>query len=131
MTTRSTLLSQITTNLTGSNVSVSQELPWLADGVELYKKNKKHFYLSEESESREEFIKTLDKNDVEEKTITLNGYLVVDAKNQPGDITSVVANIMSANSSITNTIDNSVSYKTTFEGDDIIYTFEYNFITIT
>jgi heterodisulfide reductase subunit A-like polyferredoxin len=131
MTTRSTLLSQITTNLTGSNVSVSQELPWLADGVELYKKNKKHFYLSEESESREEFIKTLDKSDVEEKTITLNGYLVVDAKNQPGDITSVVANIMSANSSITNTIDNSVSYETTFEGDDIIYTFEYNFITIT
>lgn len=131
MTTRSTLLSQITTNLTGSNVTVSSELPWLQDGTELYKKNKKHFYLSEESESREEFIKTLDKNDVEEKTVTLNGYLVVDAKNQPGDITNVVANIMSANSSITSTIDNSVSYATTFEGDDIIYTFEYNFITIT
>jgi hypothetical protein len=131
MTTRSTLLSQITTNLTGSNVAVSSELPWLQDGTELYKKNKKHFYLSEESESRDEFIKTLDKNDVEEKTVTLNGYLVVDAKNQPGDITNVVANIMNANSSITSTIDNSVSYETTFEGDDIIYTFEYNFITIT
>jgi len=103
----------------------------LQDGTELYKKNKKHFYLSEESESRDEFIKTLDKNDVEEKTVTLNGYLVVDAKNQPGDITNVVANIMNANSSITSTIDNSVSYETTFEGDDIIYTFEYNFITIT
>jgi|DEB0MinimDraft_10_1074344.scaffolds.fasta_scaffold140889_2 hypothetical protein len=131
MTTRSTLLSQITTNLTGSNVAVSSELPWLQDGTELYKKNKKHFYLSEESESRDEFIKTLDKNDVEEKTVTLNGYLVVDAKNQPGDITNVVANIMNANSSITSTIDNSVSYETTFEGDDIVYTFEYNFITIT
>lgn len=128
---RSTLLTQITTNLTGSNVSVSQELPWLQDGVELYKKNKKHFYLSEESEDREEFIKTLDKNDVEEKTTTLNGYLVVDAKNQPGDIANVVANIMSANSSITGTISNEVSYETEIEGDDIIYTFEYNFITIT
>ena len=40
---RSTLLTQITTNLAGSNVTVSQELPWLQDGVELYKKNKKTF----------------------------------------------------------------------------------------
>jgi len=128
---RSTLLTQITTNLSGSNVTVSQELPWLQDGVELYKKNKKHFYLSEESEDREEFIKTLDKSDVEEKTTTLNGYLVVDAKNQPGDIANVVANIMSANSSVTGTISNEASYETSIEGDDIIYTFEYNFITIT
>ena len=128
---RSTLLTQITTNLSGSNVTVSQELPWLQDGVELYKKNKKHFYLSEESEDREEFIKTLDKSDVEEKTTTLNGYLVVDAKNQPGDIANVVANIMSANSSVTGTISNEASYETAIEGDDIIYTFEYNFITIT
>ena len=128
---RSTLLTQITTNLTGSNVTVSQELPWLQDGVELYKKNKKHFYLSEESEDREEFIKTLDKSDVEEKTTTLNGYLVVDAKNQPGDISNVVVNIMSANSSVTGTISNEASYETSIEGDDIIYTFEYNFITIT
>ena len=128
---RSTLLTQITTNLTGSNVTVSQELPWLQDGVELYKKNKKHFYLSEESEDREEFIKTLDKSDVEEKTTTLNGYLVVDAKNQPGDIANVVANIMSANSSVTGTISNEASYETSIEGDDIIYTFAYNFITIT
>jgi hypothetical protein len=29
---RSTLLSQITTNLAGSNVSVSQELPWNSGG---------------------------------------------------------------------------------------------------
>lgn len=131
MSTRATLLSQITTNIATSNISVSQELPWLQDGTELYKKNKKHFYLSEESELQDEFIKTLDKNDVRENTITLNGYLVVDAKNQPSDTSNVVANILSANSSITNTIDNRVGYETTFEGDDIIYTFEYNFITIT
>lgn len=131
MSTRATLLSQITTNIATSNISVSQELPWLQDGTELYKKNKKHFYLSEESEEQDEFIKTLDKSDVRENTITLNGYLVVDAKNQPSDTSNVVANILSANSSITNTIDNRVGYETTFEGDDIIYTFEYNFITIT
>jgi|TARA_R110002020_G_scaffold170331_3_gene359943 hypothetical protein len=127
---RSTLLSQITTNLAGSNVSVSQELPWNSGGQVLYLKNKKHFYLDEEQESREEFIKTLDKQDVEQKTITLNGYLTVDAKNQPGDIANVVANIIAANSSITTTIDNSVEVTTEIENDDITYTFEYNFITI-
>tara|TARA_R100001510_G_scaffold57502_1_gene65835 strand:+ start:528 stop:920 length:393 start_codon:yes stop_codon:yes gene_type:complete len=128
---RSTLLTQITTNLAGSNVTVSQELPWLQDGVELYKKNKKHFYLSEASEDRDEFIKTLDKSDVGEVETSYNGYLVVDAKNQPGDIANVVAGIMSANSSVTGTISNEASYETSIEGDDIIYTFEYNFITIT
>ncbi len=130
MSTRATLLGQITTSLATSNISVSQELPWQQDGTELYRKNKKHFYLSEESELQEEFIKTLDRNDVKENTITLNGYLMVDAKNQPSDTSNVVANIMSANSSITNTYDSSVDYVTTFEGDDILYTFEFNFITI-
>jgi hypothetical protein len=54
----------------------------------------------------------------------------VDAKNQPGDIANVVANIIAANSSITTTIDNSVEVITEIEDDDITYTFEYNFITI-
>ena len=43
MSTRATLLSQITTNIANSNISVSQELPWQQDGTELYKKNKKLF----------------------------------------------------------------------------------------
>ena len=127
---RSQLLTQIITNVAGSNISVSQELPWNSGGQVLYLKNKKHFYLDEEQESREDFIKTLDKNDVEQKTITLNGYLTVDAKNQPGDISSVVANIIAANSVITTTIDNSVEVTTEIDNDDITYTFEYNFITI-
>ena len=127
---RSQLLTQIITNVANSNISVSQELPWNSGGQVLYLKNKKHFYLDEEQESREEFIKTLDKNDVEQKTITLNGYLTVDAKNQPGDISSVVANIIAANSVITTTIDNSVEVTTEIDNDDITYTFEYNFITI-
>jgi|TARA_R110000796_G_scaffold41788_1_gene103683 hypothetical protein len=127
---RSQLLTQIITNVANSNISVSQELPWNSGGQVLYLKNKKHFYLDEEQESREDFIKTLDKNDVEQKTITLNGYLTVDAKNQPGDISSVVANIIAANSVITTTIDNSVEVTTEIDNDDITYTFEYNFITI-
>ena len=127
---RDTLLTQITTNLAGSNVKVSSELPFNNGGEVLYMKNKKHFYLDAEQEAREEFIKCLDKNDVEQTTTTLNGYLTVDAKNQPGDISNVVANILSANSAITNTIDNSAGVTTEIENDAITYTFEFNFITI-
>ena len=42
---RSTLLAQITTNLTGSSVAVSSELPFENSGNPLYIKNKKRFYL--------------------------------------------------------------------------------------
>ena len=127
---RAELLTQIITNVANSNISVSQELPWNSGGQVLYSKNKKHFYLDEEQESYEPFIKCLDKQDVEQKTITLNGYLTVDAKNQPGDISSVIANIVAANSVITTTIDNSVDVSTDIDNDDITYTFEFNFITI-
>ena len=127
---RDTLLTQITSNLSGSSVKVSSELPWNNGGEVLHVKNMKHFYLDAEEETREEFIKCLDKNDVEQTTTTLTGYLTVDAKNQPSDISSVVANVISANSVITASIDNSVDVTTEIEDDYVTYTFEFNFITI-
>jgi len=127
---RDTLLAQITSNLSGSSVKVSSELPWNNGGEVLHVKNMKHFYLDAEEQTREEFIKCLDKNDVEQTTTTLTGYLTVDAKNQPSDISSVVANVASANSVITASIDSSVDITTEIEDDYITYTFEFNFITI-
>lgn len=127
---RDTLLTQITSNLSGSSVKVSSELPWNNGGEVLHVKNMKHFYLDAEEQNREEFIKCLDKNDVEQITTTLTGYLTVDAKNQPSDISSVVANVASANSVITASIDSSVDITTEIEDDYITYTFEFNFITI-
>ena len=59
MSTRSDLLTQITTNISGSNISVSQELPWTASGESLYLKNMKHFYLDEEQDDRETSVKDL------------------------------------------------------------------------
>lgn len=128
---RDTLLTQITTNLSGSSVKVSSELPWNNGGEVLHTKNMKHFYLDAEEELREEFIKCLDKNDVEQTTTTLTGYLTVDAKNQPSDISSVVANVIAANTVITTSIDTNVDVSTEIEDDYITYTFEFNFITIT
>jgi hypothetical protein len=127
---RDTLLTQITSNLSGSSVKVSSELPWNNGGEVLHVKNMKHFYLDAEEQTREEFIKCLDKNDVEQTTTTLTGYLTVDAKNQPSDISSVVANVVSANSVITASIDSSVDVTTDIEDDYVTYTFEFNFITI-
>lgn len=130
MSTRSNLLTQITTNISGSNISVSQELPWTASGESLYLKNMKHFYLDEEQDDREQVLKTLDGFELEQTTITLEGYMSVDAKNQPGDIANVVANIMNANSVITGTVDNTSQVTTEIVDDVITYTFEFNFITI-
>ena len=56
--------------------------------------------------------------------------MTVDAKNQPSDISSVVANVASANSVITASIDSSVDITTEIEDDYVTYTFEFNFITI-
>ncbi len=130
MSTRSDLLTQITTNIAGSNISVSSELPFTASGQSLYLKNMKHFYLDEEQDDREQVLKTLDGFELEQKTITLDGYMSVDAKNQPGDIASVVANIINANSVITGTVNNSTVSTTEITDDVITYTFEFNFITI-
>jgi len=130
MSTRSDLLTQITTNISGSNISVSSELPFTASGKSLYLKNMKHFYLDEEQDDREQVLKTLDGFKLEQKTISLNGYMSVDAKNQPGDIANVVANIINANSVITGTVNNSTVSTTEITDDVITYTFEFNFITI-
>ena len=75
-------------------------------------------------------LKTLDGFELEQKTITLEGYMSVDAKNQPGDISNVVANIMNANAVITGTTNNSTQLTTDIADDVITYTFEFNFITI-
>ena len=128
--TRTSLLNQITTNLANSNISVSSELPFTASGQSLFLKNMKHFYMDEEQDEREQVSKTLDGFELEQKTITLEGYMSVDAKNQPGDIDNVVANIISANTVISGTVNNTTTQTTEIIDDVITYTFEFNFITI-
>ena len=128
---RDTLLTQITSNLSGSSIKVSSELPWNNGGEVLYVKNMKHFYLDAEEELREDFIKCLDKNDVEQTTTTLTGYLTVDAKNQPSDIDTVVAAILRSRLAIADQSVNECAVATDTEDDRITYTFEYRFVTIT
>jgi len=53
---RDTLLANLTTSLSSTNVSVSSELPFTAAGVPLYEKNMKKFYLDvDNTDTREIF----------------------------------------------------------------------------
>lgn len=131
MTIRSTLLANVTTSLSGSNVSVSSELPWESGGVPLYEKNMKKFYLSQESASISQLFATIDRNDVFQKETFLTAYITVDAKNQPADIDSVVSSVLNSRKSIADQSVNECTVDIDTEEDRITYTFEYRFVTIT
>ena len=124
---RDSLITQLTTNLTGSNVSVSSELPFTSGGEELYNKNMKTLYVDEEQIDQETLYEVLDRNNVALNTSTLNAYVTLDAKTQLSDINSIIANVLSAKSVITNTITSESDYETDMDLDKITYTFEFRF----
>jgi hypothetical protein len=130
MTVRSDILTQLGTNLAGTSVKLSQELPWETGENPLYLQNMKTVYVDEEQINVEQLYRTLDQSNVNATVTTVNAYLSVDAKNQLSDINTVVANILLARNKIVSTTDSSSDYETETEGDVITYTFEYNFTTI-
>ncbi len=127
MSKRSDLLTQLTSNLSGSNVTVSSELPWITGSEPLYVQNMKVLYLDEEQISQDILFTTLDSHEVVSNVSTINGYLQVDAKNQPGDIANVVSNVLSAKSVISGVVSKQSDYETEITSDKITYTFEYRF----
>lgn len=124
---RSSLLTQLTTNLSGSNVSVSSELPFNSGGDVLYSKNMKTLYVDEEQITQDTLIETLDRSNFLTNVSTLEAYLQVDAKTQLSDINSIVSNVLNAKSVITNTIRSESDYTTEISLDRIVYTFEFRF----
>ena len=127
MSKRSDLLTQLTSSLSGSNVTVSSELPWITGSEPLYVQNMKVLYLDEEQISQDTLFTTLDSQEVVSNVSTINGYLQVDAKNQPGDIANVVSNVLSAKSVISGVVSKQSDYETEITSDKITYTFEYRF----
>jgi hypothetical protein len=124
---RSNLITQLTTNLANSNVSVSSELPYTSGGDTLYDKNLKTLYVDEEQISQDTLFEVLDRNNVVNNTSTLDAFVTVDAKNQLNDIDTIIANVLSAKSVITNTIISESDYETEFDLDKITYTFQFRF----
>lgn len=119
--------SKITTNIASNTAfKVSSELPFDSNGIPLYEKNKKTVYVDDGLENVIQLYRTLDQGEVYQTETVVNAYLVVDAKNQPSDIETVIASILSARDAITGTQINESSVESEIEDDYITYTFEYN-----
>jgi hypothetical protein len=124
---RSSLITQLTTNLTSSNVGVSSELPFTSGGDTLYDKNMKTLYVDEENISQDTLYETLDRNNININSSVVSAYLTLDAKTQLSDINSIVSNVLTAKSVITNTMRSESDYETEMTLDKITYTFEFRF----
>jgi hypothetical protein len=127
---RDNLKSNLDVSLSGSNVAVSSELPYTTGGEALYNKNMKKLYLDEDNISKTEMINCLDNNDVIETETTVTGFLSVDAKNQPGDIDTIVANIINSRNSISSQVIRECEMTTENTDDVITYTFDFRFVTV-
>jgi hypothetical protein len=127
---RDNLKSNLDVSLSGSNVAVSSELPYTTGGEALYNKNMKKLYLDEDNISKTEMINCLDNNDVIETETTVTGFLSVDAKNQPGDIDTIVASIINSRNSISSQVIRECEMTTENTDDVITYTFDFRFVTV-
>ena len=130
MAVRNTLLANLSTSLSGTNVSISNELPFSAGGVNLYDKNMKKLYLDNDQNQRTQLFSTIDNNDVFQQEILVNGYLTVDAKNQPGDISNVITRVVNSRFSVANCYVKECEVTNTYAEDRITYNFEFRFLTI-
>jgi len=131
MSIRSTLLTQLQTDLATGNISVSQELPYTSGSDTLNIKNMKVLYLdAEETELTEAYQFVNNSNDIYQTESVLNAFLSVDAKNQPSDLDTRITSILNAKSSVANVTSATSSVTTEIESDILTYTFEYRFTTI-
>jgi hypothetical protein len=133
MTIRDTLLANVTTSLAGTSIGVSSELPWNSGQSPLYTKNMKKFYLDEENQDISTMFNTLQGThscEVYQTESTLTGYISVDAKNQPNDITAVVSSVLNSRLSVSNVFIRECVVSTEIEADRQLYTFEYRFVKV-
>jgi len=129
MATRDTLVTGLTTRLASSNVSVSSELPFNSAGEPLYIKNKKFVYVDEDNKDVTELYSTLDGNDIFTTETTVQAFLTVDAKNQLGDIDTIVDTIVAERLQVSGPHTKECEVSTEIETDYITYTFDYRFVT--
>ena len=127
---RNTLLANLNVSLDNTTISTSSELPFTAGGVNLYDKNMKKLYLDNDQNQRTQLFSTIDNNDVFQQEILVNGYLTVDAKNQPSDISNVITRVVNSRFSVANCYVRECEVTNTYDEDRITYNFEFRFLTI-
>jgi len=87
----------------------------------------KTLYVDEEQISQDTLYEVLDRNNLNTNQSTLNAFVTLDAKTQLSDINSIISNVLSAKSVITNTITSESDYESDIDLDKITYTFEFRF----
>jgi hypothetical protein len=131
LTFRDTLLTRLATVLNGFNqFSLSTELPFVAGGTPLHIKNMKTVYVDEAQTEAVEFIRTLDKRDVDYNDTVIRAYVAVDAKNKPSQTNSMLVAIEAAKSAIAPVISSDTVLTTEIQDDVIVYSVEYIIRTI-
>lgn len=131
---RTQIVAHLTSALTNAAVKCSSELPWMDGNEPLYMKNMKRLYVDREQKSQSTLIAVLPPaEDVIETEVLVQAYFTVDAKNQPGGLDSAITTIVGAKdiSSIVSVVGRECNYETEIQGDVLIYTFTYRFVSIT
>lgn len=128
---RTTLLGELQTQLSGTSLRVSEELPWSSAGDELYLKNPKVLYMDAEERERVTLVNTMSNiGDIFERIVTINAYFSVDAKNLVSDIDTILDRIIDARLVPPACHVRNVNIENEYEADRKIYTIEYVFQTI-
>jgi len=128
---RDTLLTRLATVINSyPQFSLSTELPFVAGGTPLFSKNMKTVYVDEAQTEAVEYIRTLDKRDVDYNDTVIRAYVAVDAKNKPSQTNSMLIAIEAAKSVIAPVIAADTVLTTEIQDDVIVYSIEYIFRTI-
>jgi hypothetical protein len=127
---RSTIITQLQTDLAVGNISVSTELPYTAGSDSLNIKNMKTVYVDADNTEITQNQQFLSGSGVDQTETTINAYLSVDAKNPPADLDTRIASIQNAKQSVANVFVRECETTSDIDSDIITYTFEYKFTTI-
>lgn len=130
---RSQLVTYLSTALTNAAIKCASELPWTDGPTPLYMKNMKKLYIDRDEQLERVLYPVLSPgNDISEIENIVRAYFSVDAKNQPNGLDSAISLIVGAKdvNTITSVVGRLCDYEVSYEGDVLIYTFTYRFISI-
>jgi len=130
---RDKIITYLQSQLNG-DIKCSSELPWSSGDEPLYIKNMKKIYVDKNNIEQNILIPLLSpSNDIIETVTTVRAYMAVDAKTTPSSLEATLITIEAAKdiSTITNVVGRECDYNTEYQGDILIYTFEFRFTNIT
>lgn len=112
--------------------TVTRELPWTDNGVELYLKNLKKIYASPEVEETVPLFQGMDGSEVTNDVTSVTVYFANDAKQEPANLSQIIAAIKAAKN--IDTVDNvyrrEVTMNRLFENDVLVHELEFRFTKI-